>query len=221
MNELINFYFNPYRFTHKQYYDIFFKNSLILYFTTIILYSFLSFFFLDDWTLSTSPIQNRFTFVLIKTISLLLKEPIQILFITTGVYIFLSLIFKQNFSFIAFYKLLFIAFNIVIFSYFIDIANIVTKHFNDFYFLNLFKFSLNDIFIKIYDCSQPIVSFLSRINLLLLLSLIYSFFLFKNEVCLSSNKLIILTISISVLLILLLFSFIPMFFLSLFKLASA
>ena len=83
MKELINFYLSPNRFTQIQYIDNFFKTSLILYFTTIIIYSFPSFIYLDEATVSASPISNHYTFILIKTISLLLKEPIQILFLTS------------------------------------------------------------------------------------------------------------------------------------------
>lgn len=220
MRELINFYLSPNRFTQTQYVDNFFKNSLILYFVTIIIYSFSSFIYLDDATVSASPISNHYTFILIKTISLLLKGPIQILFITVGLYIFLNIISKQKYSFLTFYKLLFISFNIIIIAYFIDIINIFTKHFYDFYLINILKFSLNDVFMKIYDCSQSIASFLSRINVLLLLSLLYSFFLFKNALQLSNNKLLLIVLPLSVLLILFLFSAIPMFLLSIFKLAS-
>lgn len=220
MKELINFYLSPNRFTQTQYIDNFLKNSLILYFVTIIIYSFSSFIFLDDATVSASPISNHFTFMLIKTISLLLKGPIQILFFTIGLYIFLNLISKQKYSFITFYKLLFISFNIVIIAYFVDIINIFTKQLYDIYLINFFKFSLNDLVMKIYDCSQSIASFLSRINVLLLLSLLYSFFLFKSVLQLSNNKLLMIVIPASVLLILLLFTAIPMFLLSLFKLAS-
>lgn len=220
MKELIIFYFKPYSFNKNHNYDNFFRNSLILYFITIIFYSFTSFIFLDDATVSASPMSNHITFMLIKIISLLLKGPIQILFLTIGLYILFSLIIKQKYSFLLFYKLLFISFNIVIIAYFIDTVNIFTKYYLDFYLINVFRISLNDIFIKIYDCSQSITSFLSRLNLLLLLSLLYSFFLFKSVLQLPNNRLLMLVIPISVLLILILFSSIPMFLLSIFKFAS-
>lgn len=220
MKELINFYLSPNRFTQIQYIDNFFKNSLILYFVTIIIYSLSSFIFLEEATVSASPTSNHYTFILIKTVSLLLKGPIQILFHTIGLYIFLNLISKQNYSFLTFYKLFFISFNIVIIAYFIDIINIFTKQLYDFYLINILKFSLNDFFMKIYDCSQSVASFLSRINALLLLSLLYSFFMFKSVLQLSNNKFLMIVLPVSVLLILLLLTSIPMFLLSLYKLAS-
>lgn len=220
MKELINFYLKPNSFNKNNNYDNSFIISLKLYFVTIIIYSFTSFIFLDDATVSASPMSSHFTFIIIKTVSLLLKEPIQILFLTIGLYIFVSLITKQKYSFILFYKLLFISFNIVIIAYFIDTLNLFTKNYLGFYLINVFRISLNDLIIKIYDCSQSISSFLSRINVLLLLSLLYSFFLFKSVLQPSNNKLLMIVIPASVLLILLLFSAIPMFLLSLFKLAS-
>jgi len=220
MKELINFYFSPHQLSHNHNSNSFFKNSLVLYFSTIILYSIVSFVLIANATLSTSPVSDSFTFFLIRTIGLLLKEPVQILFLTVSCYLLLNLIFKHKLSFIEIYKLLFVAFNIIIISYFISIINIFTKHYIDFRLINIFKYSLNDLFISIYDCSQTIASLLSRINLLLLLSIFYTFFLFKNVLHLADNKLLMIIIPVAVLLILLLFSAIPMFLLSLIKLAS-
>lgn len=214
MRNLIFFYFKPSKYNSITDTYYFFRLSLLLYFLIIFIYSTLSFIVLNKELISTAPVSNNLTFYLLRTISLLLKQPIQVLFLTGGIYLFFGIFNKNRITFMELYKFVFISFNIIILSYFVDIINVFAKYFNIYQILNIFKYSLNDIFIKNTDCTNLSTSLLERINPLLILSIVYLFFFMKNKKQDVSNiKLSVLIIS-SVLITLLLFSAIPQLFLT-------
>lgn len=219
MKDLIYFYIKPYHFVNGNNYSTFFKNSLALYFITIFIFSSLSFIFLNNELITSSPVSDSFTFFLIRTFGLALKQPTQVLFLTFVAYLLLGVFIKSKITFSVLYKIIFVAFNLVVISYFIDTVNIFVKYFYTFHIVNIFKYNLNDIFIKGNDCSQFLTSFFKRINPLLILSIIYLFYLTKNNERKSNFKLLYFIV-LSILLTLFLFSSIPIFFLSLFKFAS-
>lgn len=219
MKELIDFYIKPNLQSHVDNLEKLFRKSILLYFISVLSYSIISFITVDKTSGFTLPNTNILTTYFIKTIGLLLKQPIQILFSTFGCYLILNIVFRKKITVIGLYKQLFVAFGLVIISFFVDIINILLNHYFNFYLINLLKYSVNDLLIKVYDCSQSFASFLSRINLLLLFSLIYAFFLIKNTYKLDKQKLAII-IPVSILLVQFLFSIIPVLIQIIFGLIS-
>lgn len=219
MKELINFYIKPNLQSHVDNLEILFRKSILLYFLSVLSYSIISFITIDKTSAFTLPNTNIITTYFIKTIGLLLKQPIQILFSTFGCYLILNIVYREKITLTGLYKQLFVAFSLVIVSFFVDTINILLSHFLSFHLINLLKYSVNDLLTKVYDCSQSVASFLSRINMLLLFSLIYAFFLIKNTYKLDKQKLVII-IPISILLVQFLFSIIPVLIQLIFSMIS-
>ncbi len=219
MKELINFYIKPNLQSHVDNLEKLFRKSILLYFFSVLSFSIISFITIDKTSGFTLPNTNIFTTYFIKTIGLLLKQPIQILFSTFGCYLILNIVFREKITITGLYKQLFVAFSLVIISFFVDSLNVLLNHYFSFHLINLLKYSVNDLLTKVYDCSQSFASFLSRINLLLLFSSIYAFFLIKNTYKLDKQKLVII-IPVSILLTQLLFSIIPLLIQIIFSLIS-
>lgn len=213
MRDLLLFYFKPQKNNSLIKSSNFFRNSLIIYFVSVIVYSTLSYIILNKDFLQTSPVSNSVTFYFLRTISLLLKQPVQVLFLSFGVYVFFRAIDKNKIAFFDYFKFVFISFNIIVLSYFVEILKLFTNYFNAFHIVNIFKYSLNDIFIQGTDCTNFSTSILERINILLILSIVYLFFLIKIKTIHISNFKLIILISISVLITLFLFASVPQFFL--------
>lgn len=219
MKELINFYIKPNLQSHVDNLEKLFRKSILLYFLSVLSYSIASFITIDKTSGFTLPNTNILTTYFIKTIGLLLKQPIQILFSTFGCYLILNIVYREKITITGLYKQLFVAFSLVIISFFVDTINVLLSHYFNFHLMNLLKYSVNDLLTKVYDCSQSITSFLSRINLLLLFSLMYAFYLIKNTYKLDRQKLVII-IPASILLVQLLFSSIPLLIQIIFSLIS-
>lgn len=216
MKELLNLYFKPNRFVSNLNYNILFKNSLLLYFTSIIVLSAFSVTFLDHSITSTSPVPNNLDFFLIRTLGLVLKQPIQVLFIAFVTNLLLSVFLKNEITFTLFYKKIFIAFNIIVLSFFVDTINIFISYLWHINVINILKYSLNDLFIRGTDCSQFVTSLLERINPLLILSIMYFYYIIKYHFE-ESNRKLLFFISLSVVTTLILFSSIPVFLFRVFK----
>jgi hypothetical protein len=220
MKELLAFYFRLDKKQAEHNYSKLFRLSLLLYLFVILIYSALSLLFFQNEMIASFPFNNRIGFIIIKMIGLLLKEPIQVFFITIGSYLIFGLFSKNKLSFPLLYKILFIAFNIVVLSYLVESINIILKYYSNFQIIDIFKYSLNDIFLKGTGCSQSLITFFARINIILVLSIYYSFLLLRKVIILVNMNLLIVHIIITFLLVLFLFSALPGFFLSVLKFAS-
>ncbi len=211
MKDLL-FYFKPSYYSTTTNYSSLFSKSIIIYFITIIVYISISFIFQNSAVISSGPTSNYFILYLLRTIGLLIKQPFQVLLFSVSIYLTLNVFLQTKFTFIPFYKMIFIAFNLVVLSYFIEILNEFAKYLNTVQFINILKYSLNDIFTHGTDCSKFTISLLNRIHTLLAVSIIYAFYILKSNCKEVSNFKLFVIIVFSVLMTTIVLSYAPLLF---------
>jgi len=203
MNEnisiLAKFYINPWK-NNQFKIDKIFKASFIVY-----LLIFLTNFILKTLFSESISKTERLLFredgviLSIKFFGLFLKYPIQWFLMTLVLYVILHLFNKRKEKLFSLYKKIFISFAVICISLSIDILLFVFSIIFQNHFivkLNILTFSIGDYFIGDTICAYCFSSILYRINILLLLSTINTYFIltdYEKDVSIVLRLVIIIT----------------------------
>ncbi len=208
----------PSRVKNTDNYLTFFRISFLLYCITIFVYSLLP-VILNQEVVSPLPGIGKLAFLLIKTFSLLASQPVQVLFLSLVSYLVFRVFSKNKLHFSELYKIIFIALNLIVLYYIIEIIIFITDFFISVHLINIFSYSLNDIFYGAKDCSLLFPSIMARIKPLVLISIVYFFFLVKKQSIPESGFKTLLLIIASVFIVQLLLSSLPIIFLILLRIS--
>jgi|GEM_PF-7112494 len=211
MKHLINFFLHPFAYTqNNNNLQNFYKQSWIVYVFSATIFAILI-------TFGYKQNGNCCEFLTFKPILLIiniLKYILKIVFNSlTFSFVFIAILklFHETISpFKMLFKVFFISYSIIIISYLTDILIFFSSKLFNISLLNPFKFTFANILGLSSDCSNPIIAFLGKIDILLVLFTIYAFVQLKNQFEIDGKKLLKLLI-ITVVFSLITKSFIPLF----------
>lgn len=183
------FYLNPYKLKEDNFHLLYKK----CWFVIIIVTFFYSILQIPSVKLSADCcdfLSYKSFFLLVNLITYLFKIIFTSIFLTTIISFLFKIIKNVKISFNKLFKIFFISSTVVIFSYLIEIVDIFLYKLFLFHLFNPFNYSLANVLGIPLDCTNPFVSFLGKVDLLLFFVAFYSYVILYNLMNLDKKQLI-------------------------------
>lgn len=193
MRSILLFYLFPNRIEKNKSKDELFKFSLILYLVSVSIFSVCNYFLGTD-EFSKTFNTNKIVFNLIGLVVLLFDLPFKALIFTIVGWCCIKLLLKTKLNFLFIYKILFISLGIIVFYYLFETINLFLFNITGTKPVNIFSYSLNDLFFEQLKLMQSSSKYFSRITTIIILSTLYFYYILKSVGNNSNIKLLIVSV---------------------------